>query len=140
MEAEKYYLSSNASLSDLAVRLNTSTLNLSQVLNEHKHSFFDMISAYRIRAACKILKDPAQPQLKVEEVANQVGYNSKSAFNTAFKRHTGMTPSLYKASKDVLPDGDVQLANRKIPNSSGSHRTFGQVKINTAMILSLIHI
>ena len=60
-------------------------------------SFFDFIATYRIREAEKILLDPDQNHLTVEEIAEEVGYISKSAFNKTFKRITGKTPSEYRA-------------------------------------------
>jgi AraC-like DNA-binding protein len=55
-----------------------------------------MIASYRIREAKILLKDPEHEQLTIEDLADEVGYNSKSAFNRSFKKHTGLTPSEFK--------------------------------------------
>ena len=55
-----------------------------------------MTAEYRIEEAKRLLKE--KMNYKVEEIAEQVGYNSKSSFNTAFKKITGMTPSEWRAS------------------------------------------
>ena len=47
-----------------------------------------------------MIRDPAQEQMTLLAIAHEVGFNSKSAFNTAFKKHTGTTPSQFK--KDPL--------------------------------------
>ncbi|MDL5049165.1 helix-turn-helix domain-containing protein [Oscillatoria amoena NRMC-F 0135] len=49
---------------------------------------------YRVEEAKRLLKE--QMNIKVEEIAGQVGYNSKSSFNTAFKKITGITPSEFR--------------------------------------------
>ena len=68
--------------------------HISQVINEKLHmSFFELIASYRIKEAESILLDPANDLLTIEEVAEEVGYNSKSAFNKTFKKLTGKTPS-----------------------------------------------
>ncbi|SMD34886.1 AraC-type DNA-binding protein [Reichenbachiella faecimaris] len=119
----KFYLKDDISLGGLATQLHTTTHHLSQVLNENKGvSFQELISQYRIREARHLLKDPEQKNTKVENIAALVGYNSKSAFNTAFKRHTGLTPSEYRDRKDVRSYREVLLPNRKKPSSTG--RTF----------------
>lgn len=40
----------------------------------------------------------ADPQRQITEIAFSVGYNSLSAFNTAFRDFTGMTPTEFRAS------------------------------------------
>lgn len=95
MEKEKPFLDSSFSLPILAKRLAVSPHHLSQILNESLgQSFFDMVAQYRIREAQKILLE--NPNYKIEEIAEQVGYNSKSAFNTAFKKIVGVAPSAYR--------------------------------------------
>jgi AraC-like DNA-binding protein len=95
MQSEKPFLKSNFSLPELAVQLKVSTHQLSQVINDGLgKSFFEMTAEYRIEEAKRLLKDKVN--IKVEEIAEEVGYNSKSSFNTAFKKITGKTPSEWR--------------------------------------------
>ena len=95
MELEKPFLDSSFSLPILAKCLAVSPHHLSQILNENLgQSFFDMVAQYRIKEAQKLLIE--NPNYKIEEIANQIGYNSKSAFNTAFKKIVGVAPSAYR--------------------------------------------
>jgi AraC-like DNA-binding protein len=57
-------------------------------------SSFEMTAEYRIEEAKKLLKEKVN--IKVEEIAEEVGYNSKSSFNSAFKKIMGMTPSEWR--------------------------------------------
>ncbi|WP_420580519.1 ABC transporter permease [Reichenbachiella sp.] len=114
----RFYLKDDTSLTSVAEELHTSTHHLSQVLNESKGiSFQELISQFRIREARHLLKNPEQKDTKVESIAAMVGYNSKSAFNTAFKRHTGVTPSEYRETKDVRSYREELLPDKKRPFS-----------------------
>lgn len=98
MMESKPFLKTDFSLPDLAQQLGSSVHVLSQVINNGLgKSFFEMVAEYRIEEAKKLLKD--QPNIKVEEIAEQVGYNSKSSFNNSFKKLTGFTPSEYRSEK-----------------------------------------
>jgi AraC-like DNA-binding protein len=82
-------------LQNLADRLSMSSRNLSYVINFHiNKNFFDFINSYRIEEAKRIFQQPDHPKT-VLEVLYSVGFNSKSVFNTAFKKNTGMTPTEY---------------------------------------------
>jgi len=96
--SNKHYFSNNlASLSDLAKKIGESPHHVSQVINEKlNQSFFELLASYRIEEAKRILADKKKSNLTVEEVSEQVGYNSKAAFNNAFKRLTDKTPSEYR--------------------------------------------
>lgn len=97
MEMEKYFLSSTASLSGLAKAIHESPHHVSQVINETLgQSFFELLASYRVKEAKAILQTDLGKKLTIEEVAERVGYNSKSAFNTAFKKITSETPSNYR--------------------------------------------
>ena len=96
---EKPFLESDLTLPKLAQRLNTSPHHLSQLLNDRlQQSFFDMLAQYRIQEACQLLHDPGTAHLKIDEIAERVGYNSTSAFHTAFKRLTRQTPAQFRAA------------------------------------------
>jgi AraC-like DNA-binding protein len=99
MQNEKPFLKSDFSLPYLAQQLHISPHHLSQILNEQlKQNFFEFMAQYRIEEAQKLLQKPDNQQFKIEEIAEMVGYNSKSAFNTAFKKIVGQTPSEFKKS------------------------------------------
>jgi AraC-like DNA-binding protein len=96
MQSEKPFLRTNFSLPDLASQLNVSTHQLSQVINDGLgKSFFEMTAEYRVEETKRLLREKIN--IKVEEIAEEVGYNSKSSFNTAFKKITGKTPSEWRA-------------------------------------------
>ena len=100
MTREKPYLDDSLSLPALAKALAVSPHHLSQVLNDSLHqNFFEYIGRFRVEEAKKMLSDRVNINLKMEEVARRVGYLSKSAFNTAFKKQTGMTPSRFRELK-----------------------------------------
>jgi AraC-like DNA-binding protein/NADH:ubiquinone oxidoreductase subunit 3 (subunit A) len=100
MSTEKPFLSSEFSMPALAKMLNISPHHLSQILNESlNQNFFEFAAQYRIEEAKKLLASREKAHLKIEEIAEMVGYNSKSAFNTSFKKLTGTTPSEFKKEK-----------------------------------------
>lgn len=95
---EKPFLQSDLTLPKLAQRLNTSPHHLSQLLNDRlQQSFFDLLAHYRIQEARQLLQDPGTSHLKIDEIAERVGYNSTSTFHTTFKRLTGQTPAQFRA-------------------------------------------
>ena len=95
---EHIYRSNTISLGSLSKRINTSTHALSQVINENYNlTFFELISERRIDEAKHLLSE--NKSAKVSEIAFEVGYNSLSAFNTAFKKSTGLTPTKFRNEK-----------------------------------------
>ncbi len=100
MSTEKPFLNASFSLPGLAKRLAVSPHHLSQILNEKLgQSFFDYTAIYRIKEAQQLLVSPEHAHIKIEEIAEMVGYNSKSAFNTSFKKIVGQTPSQFRVQK-----------------------------------------
>lgn len=59
-------------------------------------NFFNLVNSYRIEKAQEILRDPDKQAITVLEILYEVGFNSKSSFNTAFKKHAGTTPTQYR--------------------------------------------
>lgn len=95
MNTTKPFLKPDFSLPELADQLRVSVHQLSQVINDGLgKSFFEMTAEYRVEEAKRLLKE--QMNIKIEEIAEQVGYNSKSSFNTSFKKITGKTPSEWR--------------------------------------------
>ena len=101
MNNEKPYLDSDLTLQKLAKAVSISHHHLSQTINEQlNQSFIDFINAYRIEAAKRMLVDPAKKHYSILAVSEEVGFNSKSAFNTAFKKHAHTTPSEFRNSNN----------------------------------------
>ena len=102
MESQKYAINRMASLSGLAQRVHESKHHVSQVINERLgKNFYELLAHYRVEEAKRLMRQDSQLQLTVEEIAERVGYNSKSAFNSAFKKLTDHTPSTYR--KNLYP-------------------------------------
>ena len=97
MEAGKAYTRSDLTLADIAEQLSVTPHNLSEVINTQlNQNFFDFINHYRVEAVKKDLSDPQKQHLTILAIALDAGFNSKTAFNTIFKKHTGTTPSAFR--------------------------------------------
>lgn len=96
MEENKPYLDPSITLKELAARTDIPARYLSQIINEYANkNFFDYIAWYRIEE-CKIKLLDSSSNRTILEVLYSAGFNSKSSFNAAFKKFTGVTPSDYK--------------------------------------------
>ncbi|MGI9509964.1 MAG: helix-turn-helix domain-containing protein [Geminicoccaceae bacterium] len=100
MDEDQLFLDSDLTLPALAAHTGISANYISQAINEQRNChFFDFVNRRRIEAAkSQLLEQRDRPIL---DIALDVGFNSKSTFNAAFKRFAGMTPSQYRR---VEPD------------------------------------
>lgn len=96
---EKPFLNPSLTIQDISVAIDIPVRDLSLLIN-HKleQHFYDFVNTYRIERAMNILKDTSKSKVTVLEILYDVGFNSKSSFNTAFKKHTGYTPTEYRKS------------------------------------------
>lgn len=91
------FLEPTFTLQDLALQINIPSRELSVLINQHiGQHFFDFINKYRIEKAIEILEKSSRNEFTIQQILFEVGFNSKSSFNTAFKKHTQLTPSEYK--------------------------------------------
>lgn len=99
MDDKKLYTDSLISVGKLAKQVGEPAYVVSQVINEKMDaSFYDWIAQYRVEEAKRLMTDPKTGQYTVEQIAEEVGYNSKSAFNKAFKKFAGKTPSEFRTN------------------------------------------
>lgn len=101
MASEKPFLEPSLTIQQLAHQIQLPTKELSVLIN-HKmgQHFFDFVNEFRIAEAKTILTDSNKKELTVLEILYEVGFNSKSSFNTAFKKYTGTTPTLYRKNPE----------------------------------------
>jgi AraC-like DNA-binding protein len=97
MIVEKPFLNPSLTIQDISSDIKIPVRDLSLLIN-HKleQHFYDFVNTYRIESAMRILKDATKSKVTVLEILYDVGFNSKSSFNTAFKKHTGFTPTDYR--------------------------------------------
>jgi AraC-like DNA-binding protein len=97
MERERPYLDAELTIQDLSAKINISKHHLTEILNNRMgKNFFTFINEYRIEEVKRKLSDPAFDHLTILGIAYDCGFNSKSSFNTLFKKYTGQTPSDFK--------------------------------------------
>jgi AraC-like DNA-binding protein len=97
MVNQKPYLNPTLSLSELAAQLALPAYTLSQVLNTSlNQNFYDFVNKYRIEESKKLLAIDSGNGSTILEVIYKCGFNSKSAFNAAFKKYTDVTPREFK--------------------------------------------
>ena len=98
MDNEKRYLKEYITLGGLAIELDTNTTYLAMIIKEHfKKTFVDLVNSYRVKEA-RILLSESNRNYSLDDIAKMAGFSSRSAFNRAFKKHTGIAPSFYAKS------------------------------------------
>ncbi|MBM9578438.1 AraC family transcriptional regulator [Leptospira sp. 201903070] len=95
LEEKKIYKEENLGLSRLAEELGISPHQLSEYLNLHlKRNFFQLINGCRIaEAKHRLLHSPKETVLSI---AYEVGFQSKSSFNDAFRKEVGLSPTEFR--------------------------------------------
>ncbi|MEE4196123.1 MAG: AraC family transcriptional regulator [Bacteroidales bacterium] len=97
MHNDKYFTNNLASLERISKLMNTPKHHVSQAINEKLNkTFFELLAEFRVNEAKKLLSDEKNKNITIDEIAEMVGYNSKSAFNNAFKKISGTTPANYR--------------------------------------------
>lgn len=93
----KVYRDANLSLGSMADTLNISVTYLSQLVNRlGGQNFSDHINSYRVLEAKHMLTDTRYEDYTILSIGLEAGFNSKSTFYSAFKKHTGLTPTQFR--------------------------------------------
>ena len=102
MEKEKPYLSPTLTVDDLARKLNVPVKQLSQSIHVClNQNFYDLVNAKRIEEATLQIKGKKYQNQTLLALAFDVGFSTKSVFNAAFKKHTGMIPKEYRRQCEI---------------------------------------
>lgn len=96
IDEEKPYLDPDLSLRSLAEQIDIHPNQLSWLLNESiGKNFNEFINHYRVEAFKMLSKDPQNAHIILVGLAYESGFNSKTVFNTYFKKETGLTPKQF---------------------------------------------
>ena len=99
MTEAKPFLNPSLTIQEVSKDIKIPVRELSVLINHNlEQHFYDFVNNYRIAYAMDLLKDASQNKVTVLEILYAAGFNSKSSFNTAFKKHTGQTPTAYRKS------------------------------------------
>jgi AraC-like DNA-binding protein len=96
MKEDKLFLQDNLSLNKLSESISESENHISETLSQFLNTkFFQFVNCFRIEEAKVALQNSDK---LITNIAFDVGFNSKSTFNTAFKKLVGHSPSAYRSS------------------------------------------
>ena len=97
MEKEEIYRDPHLSIQKIAEKMEIPRQYVSEVINHHMETNFnDFVNSYRVEAFIKLLNNVQYNHFTLFGIAKEVGFNSKSAFNSTFKKIKGLTPSEFR--------------------------------------------
>ncbi len=98
----KPYLNPDLTLQDLSKNVGLPVRSLSEVINVGLgKNFYDFINEFRVKESEKLLAEQRSDFKTILEVIFESGFNSKSSFHKAFKKHNGITPTEFKRLKSA---------------------------------------
>jgi AraC-like DNA-binding protein len=122
LKDQRLYMQPSLKLSDLAESVQAPGYLVSQALNRQLDTtFYDLINSLRIEAATRMLRDDHFAHYSILGVATEVGFASKSVFNSLFKKTLGVTPSEYRSAS--LSTGSPDSASVPKGNNRAGIRT-----------------
>ena len=102
VERERWYLEPGLSLTAVARRMGSNQTYVSRTLNQGMaQSFSQFVNGLRVAHAQRLI---AGSETSLVDVAHEAGFGSKASFNRAFRQHTGMTPSGWRAKGPPAED------------------------------------
>ena len=101
MKEKKIFLKSNLKLRDISKDLDLPEYLVSQVINKNSNlTFREYVNQYRIDEAKKLILS-SKGKYTMEGISSEVGFISKSAFYSAFKKCTSQTPTQFLKSNTL---------------------------------------
>jgi len=105
MQQEKPYLDSELTLPKLAAWLSMNTYQASYLINTcFAENFYSYINRYRLEECKRMLSGKEYDHLSILGIAFECGFNSKTTFNTAFKKYTSLSPKEFKSQRSGQPE------------------------------------
>ncbi|MFA6439257.1 MAG: AraC family transcriptional regulator [Bacteriovoracaceae bacterium] len=97
LQKSKPYLNEALTLTDLAGQVGMTRNQLSSLINNATgENFYTFINKYRVEEVKRLIADPRNMNFTMLSLAYEAGFSSKSAFQSVFKIHTGLTPTEYR--------------------------------------------
>jgi len=108
MEEEEIFIDPSLCLTSLAKRLNAPPYLVSRSVNLFFHkSFPELLTGYRLEKSKSLLISSLNKTFSIEGIAYESGFSTLSAFYSAFKKATGITPAQFRKRSD---NADMRVA------------------------------
>lgn len=102
MKDDKIFLDNEINLASVAEKLGISIHDTSYLINEVTgNNFYNFINRHRVEEAKRLLISPKSKNLNMLGIAFESGFNSKTTFNTAFKKWVGVSPTEYVKQQKI---------------------------------------
>lgn len=97
IEEDKIFMQPAITLAQFSEAIETPTYLVSKATKSiYNKSFPEVINSFRIKTITIKLSQPDYANEKIEDLAYDVGFNTSSAFYSAFKKETSMSPRAYQ--------------------------------------------
>lgn len=107
---KKLFMDPTLNLESLAKQLHMSPRNLSVLINRHyQRNFYEVINKYRIEEAKRLMLDEKRKNATILDIMYEVGFNSKTTFNSCFKKQVSVTPRDFKKQQEGLVQTDIDV-------------------------------
>jgi len=96
LNQENIYRNPDLTIQDVSVRLKTNRTYLSKAIHTVLQTNFNtIINDLRIKEAIRKISEGEHEYMKLESLAQEVGFSNRNTFQVAFKKFTGVTPSYF---------------------------------------------
>lgn len=96
---DESYKDPNLSLNFISQKLKMSSIYVGTIFKKiEAMSIADYIQNVRIEAAARLL---VETKKSISVILDDIGWENKKYFNTIFKKHYSVTPSMYRLNKTV---------------------------------------
>ena len=103
IQIRELYTNPNLTLTEFAKEIDSTTKELSKYINEvHNMNFSEFLNLHRVEKIKQLLSSDEVQKFKLVSLAGKANFNSKSSFNSIFKKMTGLTPSAYKKKNNII--------------------------------------
>ena len=107
MELDEIFQDSNLTVEKVAQRLKISNRHLSSLIHIYKRmNFNSFVNEFRVEKAKQMMVQPEFENYTLIAIGKEVGFNSKTTYIHAFKKFSGVTPSLYKKELTCSEDDE----------------------------------
>jgi AraC-like DNA-binding protein len=98
---DKPYLNPQLTVKELAEQLHAPARSVSELINSaYECNFSEFINKARVHEAQRLMQSTQWADQSLLDIALASGFNSKTSFNTMFRRYTDTTPSDYRRHLD----------------------------------------